>query len=216
MVGLVFYLQAFQLEHRIDRHEDMVVLGIQLGDHRYEGGVRSNIANSLIKLQRYDEARSEIQRAIECKKAYGHSALPWSTWNILRRLELACNNPAAAHAAKQQAIQSYSAYRRDGGENMSGSQVPQFCQTVLQTIREQPRNKAGFFKWFKRSQPSIQYAQELSALQSHPDLPDYLKPVIPKLIAILQGDRNPALADDPELHYNSAAEPLLLLEALSA
>ena len=27
MIGLVFYLQNLQLEHRIDRHEDVVVLG---------------------------------------------------------------------------------------------------------------------------------------------------------------------------------------------
>ena len=189
---------------------------IQLGDQRYEGVTRSNLANTLIKLQRYDEARSELERAIECNKAYGHSAEPWKTWGILCDLELACNHPAAAHAAKQQAIQSYWAYRRDGGENMDRHELPQLCQTVLQAIREQPHNKAGFFKWFKRSQPSLQYVQELSALQSDPDLADYLKPVIPKLIAICLGDRNPALADDPELDYDSAAELLLLLEALSA
>ena len=173
----------------------------QLGDKRYEGFVRNNLANSLIKLQRYDEARSELQRAIECDKAFGHSAQPWTTWIILHNLEQACHNPAAAHAAKQQAIQSYLAYRRDGGENMSGSKLPQLCQAVLQAIRD--NNIDDVLK-------------DLRGLENLAGLPNYLKPVIPKLIAILQGDRNPSLADDPELDYNSAAELLLLLDTLLA
>jgi hypothetical protein len=37
-----------------------------------------------------------------------------------------------------------------------------------------------------------------------------------KLHAILRGDRDPALADDPELHYSDAVELQLLLERLSA
>ena len=104
---------------------------------------RSNIANSLIKLQRYDEARSELQRAIACKKAFGHSAEPWKTWDILCDLEQACNNPTAAQAAKQQAIQSYLAYRRDGGENMDRPELPQLCQAVLQAIRENNMRRAA-------------------------------------------------------------------------
>ena len=111
------------------------------------------------------------------------------------------NNSAAAHAAKQQAILSYWAYRRDGGENMDRPELPQLCQSVLQAVRENS---------------GAETLKDLSGLKDQSDLPDYLKPVIPKLIAICLGDRNPALADDPELDYNSAAELLLLLEALSA
>ena len=174
---------------------------IKLQNKTGEGRQRNNLAISLIQLQRYDEARSEIQRAIECDKAFGHSAEPWKTWNILRRLELACNNPAHAHAAKQQAILSYWAYRRDGGENMDRPELPQLCQAVLLAVRE--NTGAALLK-------------DLSGLKDRSDLPGYLKPVIPKLIAICLGDRNPALADDPELDYDDAAELLLLLEALSA
>jgi hypothetical protein len=183
----------------------------QLGDKRYEGFVRSNLADKLIKLQRYDEARSELQRAIECKKAFGHSAEPWKTWDILCDLEQACAAQAkqkedfktasrylqAAHAAKQQAIQSYLAYRRDGGENMSNSR--QLYEAVLQAIRD--NNTDAVLK-------------DLRGFENLAGLPDYLKPVISKLIAILQGERNPALADDPALDYNDAAELLLLLEQL--
>ena len=38
--------------------------------------------------------------------------------------------------------------------------------------------------------------------------------MIPKLQAILDGDRNAALAADPELYYDDAAELRLLLERL--
>ena len=54
----------------------------------------------------------------------------------------------------------------------------------------------------------------LAQLAARPDLPAYLKPLIPKLQAILRGDRDPALADDPSLDYDDAAELLLLLEQL--
>ena len=47
---------------------------VELGDLRYEGLARNNIADTLRKLKRYDEARSEILRAIECKRPFGHAA----------------------------------------------------------------------------------------------------------------------------------------------
>ena len=42
------------------------------------------------------------------------------------------------------------------------------------------------------------------------------KLMISKLQAILQGDRDPALADDPNLEYDDAVELKLLLEALNS
>ncbi|MGZ8095479.1 MAG: tetratricopeptide repeat protein [Methylosarcina sp.] len=169
-----------------------------LGNNLQEGRARSNLAMSLIRLERYEEARAECLLAIERKKAFGHSAEPWTTWCILHDLEQASGNLTDAKAAKHRAIQSYLAYRREGGENVSGSQVPKFCEMVLHAGGENT---------------SLETGNMLLALKDVPDLPDYLKPVIPKLLAILQGERNTALADDPALDYNSAAELLLLLDA---
>ncbi len=185
-----------KLESAVDFYRQAAEYYAKVGDKRYEGVTRSNIADSLIPLQRYDEARRELQRAIACKKDAGHSAEPWKTWNILSELEQAVNNPTAAHAAKQQAIQSYLAYRRDGNENRSGSPVPQFCSGTLRAIQEN----------------NIAVAE-----QELLNLPDqgYFNTVIAKLIAILHGDRNPSLADDPKLDFISAAELLLMLDALS-
>jgi hypothetical protein len=39
--------------------------------------------------------------------------------------------------------------------------------------------------------------------------------MLPKPHAILRGDRDPALADDPALYYCDAVELLLLLERLA-
>jgi tetratricopeptide (TPR) repeat protein len=194
------YSDSGKLEQAVDFYSLAAEYYAQLGDKRYEGVTRSNIADSLIPLKRYDEARRELQRAIDCKKDGGYPAEPWKTWNILSELEQAVNNPIAAHAAKQQAIQSYLAYRRDGNENLSGSPVPQFCSGTLRAIQENNTSAAE---------------KDLRGLQDLAGLADYLNPVIAKLIAILRGERNPSLADDPELDFISAAEFLLLLDALT-
>jgi hypothetical protein len=57
--------------------------------------------------------------------------------------------------------------------------------------------------------------QQLAQL-SEADVPSSAKVLISKLQAILHGDRNPALADDPNLDYDDAVELQLLLEELSS
>ena len=137
-------------------------------------------------------------RAIECKEPYGHAAEPWTTWQILSVLEQATGHPQAAHAAWQKAFQAFLAYRRTGGENRRGS-GPELCQLVAQAIQHNQLAPAE---------------HGLAQLAARPDLPAYLKPLIPKLQAILRGDRDPALADDLSLDCDDAAELLLLLEQL--
>ena len=87
-----------------------------IGDLRFEGIARNNIALNLIALERQDEARRELERAVECKKPFGHVAQPWTTFDILTDLERAVGNETAALAARDQAIAAYLAHRRDGGE----------------------------------------------------------------------------------------------------
>jgi hypothetical protein len=59
-------------------------------------------------------------------------------------------------------------------------------------------------------------AEELAHLEAITDPPPRLQTMLPKLHAILHGDRNLALAVDPALKYDDAAELLLLLEILGA
>jgi tetratricopeptide (TPR) repeat protein len=185
-----------RLEQAATFYRQAISIDVALKDLTDEGLDRHNLANILIKLQRYNEARPELQRAIECKQPYGHAAQPWTTWNTLRDLEQATGNHEAAAQARQQAIQSYLAYRRDGGESQNPS--AQWCLASLQAVQQGAAEQA---------------AQQLSQMLK-PDSPEWAKALIPKLQAILQGSRDPALAEDAALDYDDAAELLLLIERL--
>ncbi|MDQ3959292.1 MAG: hypothetical protein M3255_03165 [Pseudomonadota bacterium] len=58
-------------------------------------------------------------------------------------------------------------------------------------------------------------AAKLAELSKADDPPQFTA-LLSKLQAILRGDRDPALADDPDLVYGDAVELQLLLEGLSA
>lgn len=194
----ILYAEMERLEEAVKCYQQAIDIHIRLQDQRYEGVDRSNLAVPLIKLQRYDEARRELHRAIECKKPYGHVAELWKTWNILYDLERATGNPQPAAEARQQAIESYLAYRRDGGQSMRGG--AQLCAGAGQAI----------------AQADTTEMEQLLAQLSGTDAPSWAKTLRPKLQAILRGDRHPALADDPNLDYGDAVELQLLLEALQS
>jgi len=187
------------LYSRMGRHEEAVLfyrqaaeVRVELGDLRREGLVRYNMADQLIRLNRYGEARSELLRAIECDRPFGHAAEPWKTFNILSDLERAVGNRPEALKARSQAVQAYLAYRRDGGESRTpGAQLCAMVARDPDTARSQ-----------------------LAELRQTPDLPAWLIAMIPPLEAILAGSRDPALAEDPSLDYDDAAELLLLIESL--
>ena len=67
----------------------------QAGDTANEGRVRNNLAETLRRLGRLDEARRECRRAIECKGPHSHAALPWTTWSILADIETDADQPEA-------------------------------------------------------------------------------------------------------------------------
>jgi tetratricopeptide (TPR) repeat protein len=169
-----------RLEEAVTFLRQCAEIYVRVNDQAKEGFARSNLAVHLIKLRRYDEARQELQRAIECKKPYGHAAEPWKTWSTLENLERATGHAAAAQAARQQALQTYLAYRRAGG--VSQSTAAQLFELVARAIQQnQPREAS----------------ETLSQLAAHPQAPPELKALIAKLQSILAGDRTPALAADP-------------------
>ena len=187
-----------RLEEATTFYRQATDIYVELQDLINEGRARNNLANTLLKLQRYDEARRELHRAIDCKKPYGHAATPWTTWNILHDLEQATGNPQAAVQARQRAIQSYLAYRRAGGESQTlGGQL---CAVVAQAIQQEDMTEA----------------EQILAQMLEADVDARLKVMIPKLQAILNGARDPALAAEPELYYDDAVELQLLLESLRA
>ncbi len=142
-------------------------------------------------------ARTLLQQAHTCNAPFGHAAEPWKTFAILSHLERATGATAAATAARQQAVDAYLAYRRAGGE----SQAPLAEQYTLVPQARSPEQRAAA-------------ATQLTALAQRPDLPDYIPPVLAALQAMLAGSRHPALADDPRLDYDDAAELRLLFDQL--
>jgi tetratricopeptide (TPR) repeat protein len=166
----------------------------RLGDQLNEGGVRGNLAQVLIWLGRLDEARPELERAIEYKESFGHASLPWQTWAILHHLEQADGNPQAARAARWYALQAYLAYRRDGGENHS--KAGRLCFYARQAVEQGDTRDIA---------QVIEQLLERENWQAH-------RTFLHSLLAILAGDRNPALAEDESMTYDMAAELQLLIE----
>jgi len=196
--------QMAVLYHKMGRLEDSVSflrqatdIHVQLKDRFNEGKDRYNLANTLIKLQRYDEARAEIQRAIECAKPYGHAAIPWKAWDVLHDLERAVGDPAAAERARAEARRLFLAYRRDGGENHTGG--GRLC--------------AAFYQALQTGQ-TAEMAALLQQVAEDPEGSEAFKALVSALQEILRGSRDPALAENPALAYDDAAEVQLLLEAL--
>lgn len=167
-----------------------------LGNTAKEGGVLNNQADALRQLQRYDEARAAITRAIQCKEAYGHAAEPWKAWAILAAIETEAGNPSAAAAARQQARAAYLAYRRDGGENHYRD--GRLALAIGQALATGSPAEA---------------ASLLQQLTADPQAAHML-PFLTALQAITAGSRDRSLADDPGLDHTEAAEVVLLIEAL--
>lgn len=188
----------------LDRPEDAARFYRQAADkfvegrhEANEGRTRSNLASTLRKLRRLDEARQEIRRAIDYKAQFGHASEPWMSWSILAAIETDTGNAAAAAEAKGKAIACYLAYRRDGGENHGGP--GRLSLAVTQALR------------------SDDPAQAATLLQQRAAAPEAagLLPFIGALQAVVAGSQDPALADQPELDYTMAAEILLLIESLA-
>jgi tetratricopeptide (TPR) repeat protein len=170
---------------------------VRLRDESREGRVRNNLGRTLLSLQRYDEARRELTRAVECGRPYGHSAELWKTWDALSQLEQAAGSGDDAAGARARAAESYISYRRDGGQSTSAG--AQLCATVAQAIT------GGHVSEMKQSLSQLSGAgvgASAAALISH-------------LQSVLDGARDPTLANDPNLSYDDAVELLLLLEAIA-
>jgi tetratricopeptide (TPR) repeat protein len=182
--AVIFYRQAADID-------------VAFGDLKNEGKDRNNIAKTLCKLKRYDEARPEIMRAIECKSQFGHAATPWTSFAILQQIETAAGDQAAARAAWAQARAVYLAYRQQGGYVQFGG--GELVDHVLGLI----------------SQQQVAEIEPLFGRLAHdPNATDSLKQLMQALVTILNGSRDPTLADDPALDYDDAAEILFLIERL--
>ena len=170
----------------------------EIGDNANEGKALSGLAITFHKLQKFNEARVCIKRVIQITKSTGHVVEPWKFWWILAAIETAAGNSAAAAEARHQALGTFLAYRRDGGENQSGS--GRLALDVRQSLVNGDAAEATSL---------------LQQLTADPDFANQL-PFLTALQAITAGSRDRSLAEDPGLSYDQAAEVLLLIEALEA
>jgi tetratricopeptide (TPR) repeat protein len=170
----------------------------EIGDLAKEGLVWNNLAHSFLKFQRPEKARQAILRAIDCFAPFGHTGMPWKSWDILTDIETAAGNAAAAADARHQALSAFLAYRRNGGDNQSDS------GRLALVIRQALANY----------EPA-EVASSLQQLAADPQSASRL-PFLTALLAITAGSRDRSLADEPALDYDQAAEVLLLIEALEA
>lgn len=197
-LGLLYRDVLHRPEEAVALYHQAADRYVEIGDLAKEGVVRNNLAETLRRLGRLDEARREVRRASECYAQFGHAAEPWTAWGILAAIETDAGNPAAASEARAKAVAAYLAYRRDGGENHwpDGRLALAVSKPLL----------AG--------DPATAEAL-LNAFATRPDLPDWLRPVLQPLLAICRGGRDPALADTDGLSYRMSAEILLLIERLT-
>jgi len=199
-------IQLGNLYGRMDRLEDAALLYRQAADMNKEiidsakeSICRSNLATTLRKLGRISEARVECHRAIvlEDEKLYGHATQPWKTWDVLCNIETADGQTQTAAAARQKALELFLAYRRDGGENHHDT--ARLCTAVAEMLAASQTGES---------------ARVLRELRNHPELPAQATPLLNALDAIVAGQRDLALVDNPALSYDQAAEIILLLERL--
>ena len=115
----------------------------------------------------------------------------------IRKTEWPCGDQKAARAAWTQARDAYLAYRQQGGYAQLGG--GKLVDGVLSLLAQQKTDEVQTL---------------LSRLAGHPDTPDSLKKLIEAIAAFFAGTLDPALADDPALNYDDAAEILFLLERL--
>ena len=197
-LGILYDLGFHDLESTVVFFRKAADIYTAIGDLASEGRQRNNIADTLRKLKRYDEARAEIMRAIECKSQVGLAAEPWKTFGILCDIETASGNPPAARAAWVQARDAYLAYRRQGGYASAGGNGS-LVEHVVGLI----------------AQKKVDEIEPLfNELMNDPSTSDTRKAIIQAMIKILNGSRDKALGDDAALYYADAAEVLFLMERL--
>lgn len=108
-----------RLEEAAAFYQQAVDKSVESGDTAKEGLRRNNLADTLRRLRRLDEARKEVHRAIKCREGLGHAGSVWSAWANLANIETDDGNPAAAAEANRKTIACYLAYRRGGRKNHS-------------------------------------------------------------------------------------------------
>ena len=181
----------------INYYQQAINCSIHLKDKAGEGQKRSNLAYLFLSLKEFKKARIEILQAIECKKDFGFIVDPWISYQVLFEIEQAENNQSAAKEARQKAIDVFLSYRQTGGENREWN--GHLALAILSAISKQN---------------TIEISKARSALSNievkKPDKQAFFS----ALRAIIDGNRDLELANNPILHYQQVVELKILLATL--
>jgi tetratricopeptide (TPR) repeat protein len=194
-LGLL-YLRSGRREEAAGLLQQAATLRHELGDTFKEARSLGNLSLALLNLGRLDEAREAASRADELQVPFGHAAEPWKIWDVLRVIEAAAGRPEKAGAARARANELYAAYRRDGGEPQSPT--GRLILTVGQALQQ-------------RGAPAARCLIPPTERFDNSTLP-----VRDALLAIIDGARDAAFAQDPRFHCHDAVELTLLIESLSS
>jgi tetratricopeptide (TPR) repeat protein len=197
-LGLLFDFGWNRPDEAIIFFQQAADIYVAIRDLATEGTIRNNLADTLRREQRWEEARQEILRAIECNSQFGHASQPWNGWEILAYIETAKGGTTLAAEARRKARELYLAYRRDGGENHNGD-----GRLALKVARMLDAREAAAA------------STQLAELFDNPDFSRHL-PFIRTLQAIVAGSRDRSLADNPELFFTEYAEVVILLDQLAS
>jgi len=180
-----YYRQALKAAEDSDDQYRQVASGNRLADALRQSG---NI----------DEALKVLEQAGNLGQQFGHDAEPWKTWDILSNLESASSNIKGAVAARQRAIEAYTAFRVDGGQNNEGD--GQLCAMVLQGIQTEQTSRVSEMLTKLSSNDAWQSVEN--------------KALLAVLNELLEGKRDISLIENTALHYRHVAELMLLQDRL--
>lgn len=195
------YDHTGQPEQAIHHYLSAADLCATLGDPENEGRVRSNLADTLHQLARLDEARTQAQQALACKRQVGADSAPWTTWALLAQIETDAHQPDAALEAHRQAVASYYTHRK-GGASAS--------------VLEGQLTRAvgdGLLQGDDEARAELRAA--LGRLAQKPGIAPHLPRYLGLLDALLAGTHASAEPDDLALGYGAVVEWTLLQERLA-
>jgi len=178
-----------------------IALYCVLGDAAKVSSVQYNLGATLHQSGRFGEAREALKAAVAIKMQLGHAAEPWNAWWSPSGLERDANQPDAAAVACAQAMTMYWAYR-----TMEGGATKTWPPIVV-----------GVGKLLLAHGPdaALMALQQLHSNDAPHDPLSWIA-ILRALDAIVAGQRDRTLAEDPALDPLAAAELQLLLESLIA
>jgi len=191
------YMFWGKVEQSINFYRKSIDLDVEIKKPLAESLTRDNLAMLLINNEEYSQARIELNKAIICKTDFGSASKPWVTWSLLSQLDRIEADTTGANITRQKALDTFLLFRKEGGENNT------------------PTGNLALSVGSALQQGGAAEAEQVIGQLLEQDGWKEAKKFLHALLAIVVGGRSLTLAEDEDLHYEDAAELVLLLESLA-